>query len=280
MSAVYKVVGCSKQSHHYHRKQEHEKQVLIKQIRQHIQQHRTVNRSMGLKKLYHLMPDCLIGRDQFIDIALGLGLGAKRHKKRTRTTFSVYTVFENLIASKSFKGTNQVWVSDITYVKINNDDAYVVFIFDIYSRMIVGYNASLTLAATENIKALKMAFRLRKHDCLDGLVHHSDRGSQYIAADYLMMLQDKKIQISMCDCALDNAYAERINGIVKQEYLDHCAFENLNQLQKELKKAVEHYNHVRPHWALQLMSPVAFEKHLKNVPLSQRTTLTVAQAHT
>jgi putative transposase len=273
-------VGTSKQIHHYHKAKQASDAQIAKQIRDHIQRHRVENRRIGLKKLYHIMSDCPVGRDRFMVIATSLGLAIKRRKKYVKTTFSVYTVFENLIAGKIFDNTNQVWVTDITYLKANDQDAYIVFVMDMYSKVIIGYNASMTLAATENQKALAMALRCRKNQALNGLIHHSDRGSQYISGKYLMMLFDKKIKVSMCDSALDNAYAERVNGIIKDEYLDHCLFQNLDQLKKELKKAVQHYNTIRPHWALKLMTPMAFEKHLKNLTPCQRTKICVAQPHT
>jgi putative transposase len=280
MSTVYAVLQTSKQLHQYHRRRQVYRQAVSEQIKHHIQRHRVLNHRLGLKKLYHLMPDCVVGRDQFIAIAVGLGLAVKKRKKQIRTTFSVRTIFQNLIAGQRFDNINQVWVSDITYVKIKDDDAYVVFIFDIYSKVIVGYNASLSLAASQNQQALKRAFRFRQQANLAGLIHHSDKGSQYIAGDYLMMLYERKIQVSMCDCALDNAYAERINGIIKAEYLENCVFENLAQLQQELKRAVGHYNTNRPHWALKLMTPCGFEQQLKSLTKSQRTILTVAKVHT
>lgn len=280
MRAVYEAIGVSKQLHHYHQQKRLKHERLLEKIRLHIQTHRVQNRGLGLKKLYHLMSDCPVGRDQFMAMASSIGLSIKRRKKHVRTTFSVYTVFENLIAGKEFDGINQVWVSDITYIKVNGQDAYIVFIVDMYSKTILGYNASFTLAASENQKALKMAFGFRKGQKLQGLIHHSDRGSQYLAGDYLLMLFDKKIRVSMCDCALDNAYAERVNGIIKGEYLEHCCFANLIELDSELTRAVKHYNDLRPHWALGLMSPKAFEKHLENLTASQRTKLIVALKHT
>lgn len=280
MKSVYEQLGVNRQLHFYYRQKQAQQAEHIKQIRTYIQSRRIDNSRIGLKKLYHQMVNCPVGRDEFIRIAVSLGLGVKPRKNKSRTTISVYTVFENIIAGKTFNNINQVWVSDITYLKIKNDDAYIVFILDIYSKFILGYNASLTLAASENIKALKMAFHTRKKQRLDGLIHHSDRGSQYIAGDYILMLYDKNIKISMCDCALDNAYAERVNGIIKNEYLNDYSFESLTQLQKQLRRAVEHYNTQRPHWALKLMTPDEFESHLENLTESQRTKLTIAQVHT
>jgi putative transposase len=279
MSQAYEVLKVSKQTHYYQQQRGKFLAEVTKEIRTHIEAHRITHGGCGLKKLYHLMPHCKVGRDEFISIAMGLGFGVKTFKKHTKTTFSIYTVFTNLIVEKSFDNINQVWVTDITYVKIGLKDAYIVFIEDMYSRLILGYCASFTLAATQNEIALKMAFKCRKGQLLKGLIHHSDRGSQYISGNYLLMLQDRKIQISMCNSALDNPYAERLNGIIKNEYLKYYTFENLSELQKYLKKSVEHYNHQRPHTNLKLLTPVAFEKLLENLPVSQRTKLIIPKEH-
>lgn len=280
MSHAYQVLGISKQAHHQHRKRAKARGQIGELIRRFIQAERAAHPGCGLKKLHHLMPACPVGRDEFIALATGMGLALKRRRKASRTTFSVFSTFTNLVAGRTLDGTDQVWASDITYLKVGQRDAYLVLIEDVYSRRIVGYCVSHTLAASQNVRALRMAFRTRRGQPLGGLIHHSDRGSQYVAGCYLDLLWQRGIQVSMCHTALDNAYAERLNGIVKNEYLDHCDFATLAELSRQLNKVVKHYNERRLHLQLGMLAPVAYERLLENTPVSQRTKLIIAQEHT
>jgi len=257
MSRAYQVLDVSKQAHHQHRRHLARKSQIAEQIRRFIQTERARHPGCGLKKLHSLMVGCPVGRDEFIALATGMGLALKRRRKASRTTFPVYSAFTNLVAGRTLNGVGQVWVSDITYLKVGDRDAYLVLVEDVYSRHIIGHCVSHTLAASQNVRALQMAFRTRKGRSLDGLTHHSDKGSQYIAGDYLEMLWQRGIEVSMCLTALDNAYAERLNGIVKNEYLDHYDFATLAELSREVKRAVGHHNQVRPHLKLGMLAPVA-----------------------
>ena len=141
-------------------------------------------------------------------------------------------VFTNLLATQTLTDINQAWSGDITYVRVGEKHGYVFLLMDIYSRRILGYVASDSMSASVNIRCLKMALKIRKGQSLKNTIHHSDRGVQYIAGDYLLMLQERKFQISMCCYALDNPFSERVNGILKEEYLDNYQFENLTELEK------------------------------------------------
>lgn len=280
MSHAYQVLGVSRQAHHQHRRKSAAKGLLARDIRRFVQAERVAHPGCGLKKLHRLMPDCPVGRDEFIALATAMGLALKRRRKASRTTFSVFSTFTNLVAGRTLDGVNQVWASDITYLKVGQKHAYLVLIEDVYSRRIVGYCVSQTLAASQNMRALRMAFRTRRGQPLGGLVHHSDRGSQYVAGCYLEMLWQGGIQVSMCHTALDNAYAERLNGILKNEYFDHCDFATVAELSRRTSKVVKHYNERRPHLQLGMLAPLAYENLLENTPASQRTKLRIAQEHT
>ena len=143
---------------------------------------------------------------------------------------------------------------------------------DVYSRRILGYFASDSLRAEANINALKMAFSIRNQSVFPDLVHHSDRGSQFIDEDYLELIKNAKITLSMCLEAWENPFAERINGIIKNEYLKYKTINNLKELKRQLEFAVDNYNYKRPHWGLpNKLTPVNFEKYmlklLSNEPL-------------
>jgi transposase InsO family protein len=279
MSQFYDFFGISRQAHWQAAKRSQQQRVIFEEIRCFIQSQRRTHSGGGLKKLYHQMPDKPVGRDRFIAYATKAGLAQKRKKKHIRTTFSVFTVFTNLLANQTLTEINQAWSGDITYVRIGKKHAYVFLLMDIYSHRILGYIASDSMDASVNVSCLKMALKVRKGQSLKDTIHHSDRGSQYIAGDYLLLLQERKFQISMCCSALDNPYSERLNGIIKTEYLDEHQFENLTELKKALKISVEHYNNQRPHLNLNMMTPIEFEKQLSSDPIEKTIKIIVKPEH-
>jgi transposase InsO family protein len=135
----------------------------------------------------------------------------------------------------------QIWQSDITYFEVNGRFYYLSFIIDVYSKVIKGYSVSNSLKAESNIKALKMALK-NSPDSLKGLIHHSDRGSQFVDKGYQKILSDNGILISMGIQAQDNAYAERINGTIKNEYLKYRTINSFEGLKKHTRQDVNHYN--------------------------------------
>lgn len=220
----------------------------------------------GVEKMYYQLKPDWIGRDRFIKLFIGLGYGITAHKKFHKTTLPVHINYPNLIEGLLVYGINTVWQSDITYYSIGKNLYYLVFIEDVFSRRILGYQASNHLRTQANIHALQKAFSLRNCD-LKGTIHHSDRGSQYSDHGYLNMLSQKNMLISMGLRGQDNAYVERINGIIKNEYLKYWSIETLAELQDKLKKAVKHYNTKRPHKSLpNRMPPVEFELGISNNP--------------
>jgi putative transposase len=279
MSQFYDFFGISRQAHWQAAKRNQQQRVIFEEIRCFIQSQRRTHSGGGLKKLYHQMPDKPVGRDRFIAYATKAGLAQKRRKKHIRTTFSVFTVFTNLLANQTLTEINQAWSGDITYVRIGKKHAYVFLLMDIYSHRILGYIASDSMDSSVNVSCLKMALKVRKGQSLKDTIHHSDRGSQYIAGDYLLLLQERKFQISMCCSALDNPYSERLNGIIKTEYLDEYQFENLTELKKALKISVEHYNNQRPHLNLNMMTPIEFEKKLSDIPIEKKIKIIVKPEH-
>ena len=279
MSAFYKFLKTTRQAHQQARKRSQEQLAIFDKIRTFIQAQRVDHGGGGLKKLYHQMPDKPVGRDIFIKYATKAGLALKRRKRYIRTTISVFSMYSNLLANAILTDVNQAWSGDITYVHIGQNHAYIFLLMDIYSRRLLGFIASDSMLASVNISCLKMAIRTRKGQSLKDTIHHSDRGGQYIAGDYLMLLQDYHFKISMCSSALDNAFSERINRTIKEEYLDRHRFKNLTELQKILMQSVHHYNHVRPHLELNMMTPVEFEKHIQSIKPEKRVKLTIAPEH-
>lgn len=138
----------------------------------------------------------------------------------------------------------------------NGGFGYLTFLLDVYDRNIKGFEVADTLRAEVNVRLLKRT--LRTQGSVEGLIHHSDRGSQYGSTEYLQLQRANKIHTSMGLMAQDNAYAERINGIIKNEYLHYWDIRTMEQLKRCTRKAVDHYNTVRKHGAIGKMSPKEF----------------------
>ncbi len=227
---------------------------------------------MGCRKIALKLKVKGFGRDKIEALLLRTGFKIIYPPNYMKTTHSVrLNKFPNLIEGLLVKDINQVIQTDITYFWMHGKFAYLVFIIDVYSRLIVGYHAGLTLEAEANIKALEMMIRLRGKQNLKGLIHHSDKGSQHHSKLYVQRLKQHGIQISMCDAAWQNAYTERINRTMKYEYLRHRKIDSLEKLKKHMDRDVKAYNTDRPHWSLpNQMAPAPFEKYLSKLEPSMR----------
>lgn len=218
---------------------------------------------LGGKKLYFQLQKDLselgkIGRDKFFDILRSNSLLISPKKSFTKTTHSFHRFrkWKNLIKELTVARPNQVWVSDITYIRTLGGFVYLFLITDLYSRKIVGWSLSHSLSIEGGIEALKMAIRSRK-DKSQPLIHHSDRGVQYCSGDYVSMLQKAKIDISMTEenHCYENAVAERVNGILKNEFYLDATFNNFEQAVSSARSGIKNYNEKRPHWSLKLRTP-------------------------
>jgi transposase InsO family protein len=228
---------------------------------------RQYHRAMGTRKLYEKLQSFMLehqikmGRDALFDVLQCHNLLVRRKKRRVYTTqsFHRYHKYPNLIKGFVPTAINQLWVSDITYWKIGEKFIYISFITDAYSHKIVGYYVSKTLETHGSLQALKMALSglIEKPTNRFKLRHHSDRGVQYCSDEYVNLLQKNNIQISMTQSGdpLENALAERINGILKEEYLKFYDVENIEQASQYLKHAVHLYNNDRPHLSICLLTP-------------------------
>lgn len=257
--------GISRQAYYQHQWEgistSFEEEILIKEVRNIRQYHR----KMGGKKLYELLEPFMlahnikIGRDALFSILAANHLLVKRRKRKIQTTNSLHWLrkYPNLIRDFVPTGINQLWVSDITYWKLGDKHSYISFITDAYSRKIVGYNVAESLEAIESISSLQMALSALGADKPLQLVHHSDRGVQYCSSGYVKLLQDYNIQISMTENGdpLENAIAERLNGIMKQEYLEDQNINTLNEAKILLEQVVNLYNNERPHMSIGNLKP-------------------------
>lgn len=276
MKDLYSIEGISKQSHHKAvcRKQwlEEVEQTILSSVESLREDHPR----MGAKKLYKLLQPDGIGRDRFIQLLMNNGYGTKRVRNYTRTTYAGKYHYPNLISGKVLTGVKQLWVSDITFIWVDQRWHYMTFITDVYSRKIVGYAVDKHLHAQANIRALKMAFKNTKGQSLKGLIHHSDRGSQYIHREYLKMLKERGIEVSMGNKAWENAHAERINGIIKNEYLNPMLIKDFEDLKRKVKKVVSLYNKERPHGnLLNQLSPEKYECYVQQLAAEQQPKLLI-----
>lgn len=231
---------------------------------EYVQSIRALDPGIGGEKLWimyksYFGAEHTLGRDAFLAVLKGHGLMLRKHKKSCRTTDSNHglPVYPDLIQTLLLTRANQVWVSDITYVLTNDGFCYLSIVTDAYTHEIVGWFVGPTLESTYTLKALKMAcIRLKGTDI--ELIHHSDRGTQYASLLYTSYLKGLKIQISMTQSGdpKDNAIAERINGILKTEFLNHYQFSNMVQVRNRVSQAVDFYNNHRPHRSLDMMTPV------------------------
>lgn len=277
MNQLYFVLGITKQAHWKKMKILREQSQLERILVQNMLEVRSIHPKMGAKKMFELLKPDKVGRDAFIIIYTQAGLGITQEKNYRRTTHSIPSLkYSNLTRGLKINDINQVWSSDITYFQIAEKEfLYIVFIIDVYSRKILGYNASTNLRAESNLIALRMALKQRKIKRYTALIHHSDKGVQYTSKSYTQLLEKHNIQISMCDIVYENTHIERVNGIIKNEYLVGCSIKNLTECQRALKRSVGLYNTARPHWNLDLQTPESFENRLKTVPVSNRELLSI-----
>ena len=226
---------------------------------------------------YKICPEHL-GRDAFERLCKELGYTVSRKVNKHRTTDSTGVVrFDNLLAGLSLVKVNQAWSSDITYFEVGGVFYYITFVMDCYSRKILGYSVSQRLMTEQTtMPALQMAVINRGRTIPKGIVFHSDGGGQYFDKVFLKYTQKLKMKNSMCEYAYENGKAERLNGIIKNNYLRHYTIKNFEQLSKSVDLCVSLYNNERPHKNLKYATPVEFEKQL--VLLQKQTKLKMTES--
>lgn len=271
MNALYQSIGISKQAvHQYARRQE----IFDKKIGDLVMeadQLREEHPGCGVEKMYDTLGPDFIGRDRFVSTFMELGYRLNRKKNFRRTTYATSNYYPNLIKGMEVNAPSVIWQSDITYIRVGERFYYAVFIIDVYTKKIVGYQVSDHMRATANVKALQMALKGHKAP----VIHHSDRGSQYIYEEYISLLMDQGCQISMAKTAQDNAYAERINRTIKNDYIERWKPKDFKQLKRMVARAVDQYNKVRPHNNIGKLSPIQFEKRLLEITTFQPQSFTI-----
>lgn len=228
-----------------------------------VQRERRLHPRIGGRKLHIMLRPELraagirLGRDRFFELLKKNGLLVEPLPRAPRTTNSCHClpVFHNLIRDLEISAPNEVWVSDITYLRTRDGFVYLALIMDLYSRKIVGYHCGDSLESSGCVAALETALA----DLTDSVspIHHSDRGCQYCCHQYVSQLQERGMPISMTEenHCYENANAERLNGILKQEYGLRLTFSSPDQARKAVAQAVWLYNTRRPHTNLKYRTP-------------------------
>jgi len=231
---------------------------------------------LGTRKLHYVIQNKLIshqisfGRDYLFDLLSEHKLLIRQRKRKAITTDSRHWMrkYSNLVKGLTITRPEQVWVSDITYIRLTNQWGYLSLITDAYSRKIMGYSFRQDLAAEGCIEALKMALNNRLYN--ESIIHHSDRGSQYCSHNYVDLLLKNNIGISMTENGdpYENALAERINGIIKTEFNLYSSSLGFDQTGYQVSKSIKSYNELRPHASCDYLTPN--QAHLKSDKLNKR----------
>ena len=231
---------------------------------------------LGTRKLHYVIQNKLIshqisfGRDYLFDLLSEHKLLIRQRKRKAITTDSRHWMrkYSNLVKGLAITRPEQVWVSDITYIRLTNQWGYLSLITDAYSRKIMGYSFRQDLAAEGCIEALKMALNNRLYN--ESIIHHSDRGSQYCSHNYVDLLLKNNIGISMTENGdpYENALAERINGIIKTEFNLYSSTLGFEQTGYQVSKSIKSYNELRPHASCDYLTPN--QAHLKSDKLNKR----------
>lgn len=277
LSTACRLFGISRQAIYKQNQASIHKQAILSKVVSIVRRQRMDMPRLGTRKLHHLLKqefidnDIKIGRDGLFNYLRASHMLIRPKKNYTRTTWSKHWLRKhpNLVKDVSVNRAEQLWVSDITYVKTQDENCFLSLVTDAYSRKIMGYHVSDNLKAESVMLALEMAISRRMYT--QELIHHSDRGIQYCAEPYQNMLLKYGMKCSMTDGydCYQNALAERMNGILKHEFLLHVP-KNMEQLKKMVVQSVNVYNTKRPHLALNMKTPDQKHKEKSLVDSSTR----------
>ena len=253
--------GINRQSYYRSIKRVRKRQSIAQQVVDLVHKIRVHQKRIGTRKLYYLLhkelQELKVGRDKFFEIlrANHLLIIPKRSYHTTTMSHHRFRKHPNLTKELIINRPNQVWVSDITYIGKREKPCYLSLITDAYSKKIVGFEVSNTMCTKEMVKALKMALKQRKTK--ESLIHHSDRGIQYCCDEYQYCLTKHQIKCSMTENSdpYENAIAERINGILKQEFMIDTYHLDLHLMKKLVAESIFIYNNDRPHWSNHMQTP-------------------------
>jgi putative transposase len=267
MSLLYFAADVSKQAFHQYLNRQLTQRGECEQLLPLIAAIRVEYPTMSAREMYRIIQPVNLGRDRFERFCFQEGFKIEKHRSFYKTTNSLgVTRFPNLIEGLELTAVNQVWVSDITYYRIEEKFYFLTFIMDLFSRRIIGYAVSKDLL-TENtsLPALKMAINLRNGTNPE--IFHSDGGGQYYSKEFRALLHNKTAS-SMGECAYDNPHAERLNGLIKNDYLIHYHPTTFEDLVNQTGRAVKNYN-LKRHSTI-ATNPITYDELLTNSQLSTK----------
>lgn len=231
----------------------------------------------GTRKLHYMLMQKLaehkldVGRDYLFDLLAKHKLLIRNRRRKAVTTDSRHWMrkYSNLITEMEVTRPGQLWVSDITYIRLINGFVYLSLITDAYSHKIVGYNLRRDLSVEGCLNALRMAL-MNRSLLKQPLIHHSDRGSQYCCKEYVELLASNKIAVSMTNNGdpYENAVAERVNGIIKSEFSLYSSQFGFEQTCSMVEESINAYNSLRPHSSCDYLTPD--QAHQKSGTLKKR----------
>ena len=300
MGLLCRLFGKSWQAFYQHRNTLGKQRLTEEMVVQFVKEIRLLDPGIGGEKLHFMYherfgPDYeyMVGRDKMEAIIARNGLNVRHQRRRPRTTDSTHGLptYPNLVKELIPTRKNQLWVTDITYIPIWNldgsyDFCYLSMITDYYTKEIIAWYVGETMEAWCSVECLMQALETLPAEEVVDLIHHSDRGVQYVSAAYTSLLVEARIKISMTESGdpKDNAVAERQNNTVKNELLKDIRFHSIGEVRRAMAKAVEFYNNERPHMSLNNMTPskaascrgkiqkkwISYrEKHLENLEIQE-----------
>ncbi len=254
--------GISYQAHNQMRLRQERRALLEALVLSRVLEIRQELPKIGARKLHYLLQDFYqahgisMGRDRLLALLRAHGLLVRIKRKPTRTTFPGGVRSENLLDSAVISGPNQAWVADITYIATEEGYRYLALVTDLYSRKIMGWDLSNSLSLEGALRAMQRAIAQVKGS-VAGLIHHSDHGVQYTSRDYMDLLRKAGVRPSMgaVGNAYDNAVAERVNGILKLEFMLDQRFPDGATAHQAVASAIHLYNTKRPHLSLAYATP-------------------------
>lgn len=278
MQDLYNMIGISKQGFYKKLNELERKEKINSNIITLAKELRKEHRRMGCRKMYYELQSFGMGRDKVEQLLLSNGFRVPRRRNFTRTTYAGDRFYNNLISGMKVKDKNQLWVSDITYIPVGyKKNYYLTLILDVYTKRITGWSLSRTLLTEETIiPAFREAIKELSEKERKGLILHSDKGSQYGSEVMRLMYENTKIQPSMGGKAWENAHAESVNGIIKNEYVNIEQTEiSLKEATKLMKKWIYLYNNKRPHGSIKNMKPNEYETYLEQISVQDKQTITI-----
>jgi len=271
-------LGISKQAYYKFQKNQGKQKRKEGEIISKVLKVRQEQPRIGTRKLHYILKSQIsIGRDKLFEILRKEQMLIKKRRKYVKTTNSKHWMRTYADSSKQLelKRPEELWVADITYLSTREDTLYLHLVSDAYSKKIMGYRLSMDLKAETTLKALQMALKRRVYKNRE-LLHHSDRGLQYCSRIYIDELLRNKCQISMTQdgSPYDNAVAERINGILKDEFYCDENFDSFEQAKKHVEQSILIYNTKRPHLSCSMLTPTQMHKqNLLTVKYWKKTSL-------